>query len=71
MSVYYPKDSRDKENNWGPTTEPCGTPQDSGEISDTKSPIETLKLLSVRYNENQSKAMPDVPTQSRNLSIRM
>jgi len=66
-----PRGNKYKENNRGPRTEPCGTPQDSEEMSDTNSPTETVKLLFLRYDENHSNAVPDMPTQLRSLSIKM
>ena len=45
----------------GPKTEPCGTPHDVGNISEKQLPILMACCLSVRYEVNQLRAVPDMP----------
>ena len=45
----------------GPKTEPCGTPHDVGNMSEKQLPIFMACCLSVRYEVNQLRAVPDMP----------
>ena len=45
----------------GHKTEPCGTPHDVGNVSEKKLPILMACCLSVRYEVNQLRAVPDMP----------
>ena len=45
----------------GPKTEPCGTPHDVGNMSEKQLPILMACCLSVRYEVNQLRAVPDMP----------
>ena len=45
----------------GPKTEPCGTPHDVGNMSEKQLPILMAICLSVRYEVNQLRAVPDMP----------
>ena len=45
----------------GPKTEPCGTPHDVGNMSEKQLHILMACCLSVRYEVNQLRAVPDMP----------
>ena len=45
----------------GPKTEPCGTAHDVGNMSEKQLPILMACCLSVRYEVNQLRAVPDMP----------
>ena len=45
----------------GPKTEPRGTPHDVGNMSEKQLPILMACCLSVRYEVNQLRAVPDMP----------
>ena len=45
----------------GPKTEPWGTPQEVGSMSEKQLPILMACRLSVRYEVNQLRAVPDIP----------
>ena len=45
----------------GPKTEPFGTPHDVGNMSEKQLPILMACCLSVRYEVNQLRAVPDMP----------
>ena len=45
----------------GPKTEPCGTPHDVGNMSENQLPIVMACCLSVGYEVNQLRAVPDMP----------
>ena len=45
----------------GPKTEPCGTPHDVGNMSEKQLPILMACCLSVRYEVNQLRTVPDMP----------
>jgi len=51
-----------KENKIGPITEPCGTPQVTGTVVETKLPYFTENALLVRYDFNHFKTVPYIPT---------
>ena len=45
----------------GPKTETCGTPHDVGNMSENQLPIVMACCLSVGYEVNQLRAVPDMP----------
>ena len=45
----------------GPKTELCGTPHDVGNMSEKQLPILMACCLSIRYEVNQLRAVPDMP----------
>ena len=45
----------------GPKTEPCGTPHDVGNMSEKQLPVLMACCLSVRYEVNELRAVPDMP----------
>ena len=59
LLIICPSGSMYMENRMGPKTDPWGTLHDKAAVSDTNSPTETDKDLSVRYEENHSNAVPD------------
>ena len=55
----------------GPKTEPWGTPQEMGSMSEKQLPILMACLLSVKYKVNQLRAVPDIPYRVDKRVVRM
>ena len=57
-----PRGSRYREKSRGPKIEPCGTPYDNGAEQDSEPPRYTPIDLPSRYDLNQFRALPLMPT---------
>ena len=55
----------------GPSTEPCGTPQDTGSQSETKPSITTDWVLPVKKERNHCRAKPLICKESLRIFSRM